>query len=408
VTKALQNGPVKVLVCTDAASEGLNLQAAGALVNFDLPWNPSKVEQRIGRVDRIGQEQPVLPIVNLYLQDSVDERVYRALATRCALFESFVGPMQPVLSQAMRMLIGREHVSEEALAKAAEAIKADPTLMQAYPEGDPMPMPAEQGLIQPDHVEVLLAALDSTDVDVEAESNSVHRIGAGSLRIATHPSGNEIVTGASCIDGLDVRQWQLLRELQQPGERLPLVIASAEMDGFRTMACAWVTSGGPRPVRSFIELQALVASWDGLESPLGAWQTSRMKLLASARANVIAASRRQAEAEAASRAAQVEAARLRLIEELGRTLICFEPDTDDLNEKLHRLTTERTATAERLQTVYTRLAGYPDWDEFQLRDLRDYRALLTTNQVKTRLTGRELEAALADPRWALKGAGGRG
>jgi superfamily II DNA or RNA helicase len=108
VTKALRHGPIKVLVCTDAASEGLNLQAAGALINFDLPWNPSKVEQRIGRVDRIGQEQPVLPIVNLYLQDSVDERVYRALATRCGLFEKFVGPMQPVLSQAMRMLIGRE------------------------------------------------------------------------------------------------------------------------------------------------------------------------------------------------------------------------------------------------------------------------------------------------------------
>jgi SNF2 family DNA or RNA helicase len=75
VTKALENGAIKVLVCTDAASEGLNLQAAGAVVNFDLPWNPSKVEQRIGRVDRIGQLQEVLPIVNLYLQNSIDARV---------------------------------------------------------------------------------------------------------------------------------------------------------------------------------------------------------------------------------------------------------------------------------------------------------------------------------------------
>ena len=80
VTKALQAGSIRVLVCTDAASEGLNLQAAGALVNFDLPWNPSKVEQRIGRIERIGQEMAVLPIVNLYLKDSVDERVYRALS----------------------------------------------------------------------------------------------------------------------------------------------------------------------------------------------------------------------------------------------------------------------------------------------------------------------------------------
>jgi Helicase conserved C-terminal domain len=159
-----------------SSKEGLNLQAAGALINFDLPWNPSKVEQRIGRVDRIGQEQPVLPIVNLYLQDSVDERVYRALATRCGLFETFVGPMQPVLSQAMRMLIGREHVNEETLARTAEAIKADPALMQAYPEDDALPAPAELGLIRPEHAGILLGALDGTDISVNAESNLVHRI----------------------------------------------------------------------------------------------------------------------------------------------------------------------------------------------------------------------------------------
>jgi hypothetical protein len=133
VTRALRDGTIRVLVCTDAASEGLNLQTAGALVNFDLPWDPSKVEQRIGRIDRIGQEPPVLPVVNLFLKDSVDERVYRALALRCGLFETFVGPMQPVLSQALRMLIGRVEVDEEALARAADAIRNDPTLMQAFP-----------------------------------------------------------------------------------------------------------------------------------------------------------------------------------------------------------------------------------------------------------------------------------
>ena len=104
VTGALGAGKIRALVCTDAANEGLNLQAAGALINFDLPWNPSKVEQRIGRIDRIGQALGVLPIVNLYLKDSVDQRVYRALAKRCGLFERYVGPMQPVLSRAMRML----------------------------------------------------------------------------------------------------------------------------------------------------------------------------------------------------------------------------------------------------------------------------------------------------------------
>jgi hypothetical protein len=402
VTAALRAGTIKVLICTDAASEGLNLQAAGALVNFDLPWNPSNVEQRIGRVDRIGQEQPVLPIVNLYLQDSVDERVYRALATRCGLFETFVGPMQPVLSQAIRMLIGRDHVNVEALTKAAEAIRANPILMQAFPEDEPVALEAEEGLVRREHVDVLLSALEGTGLVVTPESNSVHRIGGGPVRIVTHPS--EIVTNpnASCIDGLDARQWDILRELQQPGERLPLVLGSAEQGAFRVVAAGWVSPRGLEQVQSFADLQVLLTAWDGQEPPKGAWQAARLKLSAKAREHVTRRSARQAATEAAGRAAQVEAAQLRLVEELGRTLICFEPDTDDLNGKFHCLASERTATAERLQRVWARLEAYPVWDEFQIADLREYRATLSASQVKTRLTGRELDAALSDPRWAMQ------
>jgi hypothetical protein len=82
-------------------------------------------------------------------------------------------------------------------------------------------------------------------------------------------------------------------------------------------------------------------------------------------------------------------------------LICFEPDTDDLNGKFHRLSNERSPTADRLKTVFARLGNYPEWDAFHLADLRKYRAELTPAQVKTRLTGRELDAALSDPRWAM-------
>jgi hypothetical protein len=65
------------------------------------------------------------------------------------------------------------------------------------------------------------------------------------------------------------------------------------------------------------------------------------------------------------------------------------------------LATERTLTADRLQRVFSRLRAYPDWDEFRMEELRDYRASLNPSQVKTRLTGSELDAALADPRWAF-------
>jgi hypothetical protein len=72
-----------------------------------------------------------------------------------------------------------------------------------------------------------------------------------------------------------------------------------------------------------------------------------------------------AQAEGSRRAAQIEAARLRLVEELGRTLVCFPPNTEDMNSKFHRLATERNPTAERLRKVFARLGAYPEWDEFR-------------------------------------------
>jgi SNF2 family DNA or RNA helicase len=60
-----------VLLGTDAASEGLNLQQFSALVNYDLPWNPMRVEQRIGRIDRIGQEAKHVGIYNLYFRGTI-------------------------------------------------------------------------------------------------------------------------------------------------------------------------------------------------------------------------------------------------------------------------------------------------------------------------------------------------
>lgn len=91
-------GGTNILICTDSASEGLNLQTADALINYDLPWNPMRVEQRIGRIDRIGQENPVVKIINYAYEDSVDGDIYEELENRLDLFEDVVGPMRPVLN----------------------------------------------------------------------------------------------------------------------------------------------------------------------------------------------------------------------------------------------------------------------------------------------------------------------
>ena len=71
-----------IIVATDAACEGLNLQTLGALINVDLPWNPTKLEQRIGRIKRFGQTRKTVDMLNLVNEQTVDEKVYERLSER--------------------------------------------------------------------------------------------------------------------------------------------------------------------------------------------------------------------------------------------------------------------------------------------------------------------------------------
>src|SRR5215470_3484448 len=80
---------IQILISTDAGGEGLNLQFCHVVINYDIPWNPMRLEQRIGRVDRIGQEHTVRA-VNFVLQDSVEHRVREVLEKKLAvIFEEF-------------------------------------------------------------------------------------------------------------------------------------------------------------------------------------------------------------------------------------------------------------------------------------------------------------------------------
>ncbi|MBT0160124.1 DEAD/DEAH box helicase family protein [Candidatus Bathyarchaeota archaeon A05DMB-2] len=98
VRRALEK-QVDVLVCSEAASEGLNLQAASAVVNVDMPWNPARVEQRIGRVDRIGQSADVVKVVNVWYPDSYEARMYRVLFERQHIWWIIVGPASGIIAQ---------------------------------------------------------------------------------------------------------------------------------------------------------------------------------------------------------------------------------------------------------------------------------------------------------------------
>jgi superfamily II DNA/RNA helicase len=82
IKKAVRNRHLRLVVATDAACEGLNLQTLGTLINVDLPWNPSRLEQRIGRIKRIGQARTSVDMLNLVYHGTRDEVVYARLSAR--------------------------------------------------------------------------------------------------------------------------------------------------------------------------------------------------------------------------------------------------------------------------------------------------------------------------------------
>lgn len=81
----------KILIVTDAGSEGLNLQFCNTIINYDLPWNPQKIEQRIGRCHRYGQKYDVVAINLLNTDNEADKRVYEILSKKFELFEGVFG-----------------------------------------------------------------------------------------------------------------------------------------------------------------------------------------------------------------------------------------------------------------------------------------------------------------------------
>jgi len=81
---------VKFFVSTDAGNAGINLQIASVLVNYDLPWNPATLKQRIGRIRRIGSEFKTVNVVNLISQDSIDERILQVLYSKTELSDQIV------------------------------------------------------------------------------------------------------------------------------------------------------------------------------------------------------------------------------------------------------------------------------------------------------------------------------
>ena len=151
----------RILISTDAGGEGLNLQFCHVIVNFDMPWNPMRVEQRIGRVDRIGQPF-VVRAINFVLEDTVEYRVREVLETKLAVIA--------------------EEFGVDKAADVMDSVEAEPLFDELF----------VNGLQNPDAI--------------EADSETV----VSQLRtaIAEHNQSSQLLSGGHELDASDARKWR--------------------------------------------------------------------------------------------------------------------------------------------------------------------------------------------------------
>ena len=151
----------RVLISTDAGGEGLNLQFCHVVVNFDMPWNPMRLEQRIGRVDRIGQHR-VVRAINFVLEDTVEHRVRQVLEEKLAV-------------------IAQEFGVDKA-ADVMDSVEVEPIFDELF----------VQGLQDPASIEQACAAA----------------IGQVRDQVADARSSSDLLTDAHVLDGQDARKWR--------------------------------------------------------------------------------------------------------------------------------------------------------------------------------------------------------
>lgn len=134
IKAAVRAREIRIVVATDAACEGLNLQTLGTLINIDLPWNPSRLEQRLGRIKRFGQARKFVDMLNLVYSETQDEKVYNVLSERLRdtydIFGSLPDTIEDEWIEDEEELKGRmnEYMHERKKAQDAFSVKYRGTL----------------------------------------------------------------------------------------------------------------------------------------------------------------------------------------------------------------------------------------------------------------------------------------
>ena len=108
---------IDVLLFSEVGCEGLDYQFCDTMINYDLPWNPMRIEQRIGRIDRRGQKSDTVKIYNMIIQDTIDETIYDRCLSKIGVFEASIGDCSEILGdiseQIMKIMFNPDLTEEE-------------------------------------------------------------------------------------------------------------------------------------------------------------------------------------------------------------------------------------------------------------------------------------------------------
>lgn len=353
IKTAFAAGEVRILLATEAASEGLNLQTCGVLINFDMPWNPMRVEQRIGRIDRIGQHHSEVRVRSYFYQDTVEAVIYQRLADRIRWFEQVVGSLQPILHRvgeaiqnvAMTPAARRHRRLEEELAglRGALAEKA-PEVLDVAGElaGEVLETQVELPPVTLGQLEQALVSSRIVDgrFSPDPELAGVHRLaGIGGERRVTfspavfdrHPTRVELLTyGHPLLDELLAAEPETSSEpaglgLYRTRHPLPLSVFFAP------------AGDGIEPVSDFeslIEkLRRGAGGWTPAQEGRAAIVFSQLRRETLGAAAKVAAVRRRAEREALIEVARQVLGRALALERPGLFETARSPGVEALRER---------------------------------------------------------------------------
>ena len=263
-------GSIRVLVCTDAAAEGLNLQNCGSLFNYDMPWNPMKVEQRIGRIDRIGQRRHEVRIRHFMYEGTVEADVYAALGDRIDWFETVVGDLQPILQAVQRTI---QQAAMATGSEREELIRRGIESLQSFdPEGGPLS--DWEPMVSPPRVRSPLSLEDLSEVVREMDpwkTSIEHGSEDGTFRLAD--GDRDLTFDRSIAEDEDVTlcsysvpEFERLMSLPEPRPRTDLLRFERHLDRKVVGYYGWV-DGRWQPIRTLAGLRSQLDGMPPAEAP---------------------------------------------------------------------------------------------------------------------------------------------